>query len=1559
MVSNRDEPTHPLSRDGTSQRMRDRPALQPDSVRLDDREITDLLVWTADFADLVTYYNRSNEPEGDWKPFWERDPSSVIAQIDAERPRLAGEPFAIVRDFEAAIREARAHKGVDGHELTDEERIGRFRDLCGQLVAAPRQVETWKSRIAEGLRIYRDLEESVESVYRPLLIRLHAYDLGARRVPGIGHRLNVDYQELDRLWGFGASDAADDSIYQGVTLDERLDYAIQRLAMLFEDMRRVYVRLIYAARVGLIETLEQWPRHEPHFALYVAFLRLFGHAQQQLNDIVRRHLDFQYETVLRLNRKDAEADRVHVFFEAARQVHQHQLSAGTAFNAGKDSIGADVRFLLQQDFVLNRGVLARQRALYVDALPPPANAAVPPPPQIVFRASPVANSNDGYGDPLDPDAPRWKAFGNDPARPGVPIGFALASPMLRLEEGKRRITADFVLSGPDLVKLQAWLEDLFGEGSGAHGRWLRVSLSTADGWFEVPQGQVHLDVLDVAAKPSSPDSGDDGPIFEPSAQMEVSDETMDATAETNKPSDEGVDGGGSGEAAKDKSLPAGHPRAGLAQGLLDAVATGFAGKFAPKRDVAATDRIPTSLADRFQGVAAGISTKYERSKFSHGRGRDTGDAKADLRETLARWATGDMQDKPSDKTLEEVVALTGRTLPVLRIIVELTIDDPPVVPLEGEGDAPPLDGQWPLLRVDTADAIPARLYHALSVSTLERVELAVEAEGMRNLVLQTDLATVAPNRPFQPFGAVPKRRSAFYVGNWEAMQKRLTRLVVRVDWVDPPPDFRDYYDGYDVGVETNRHFKGSVHLWDREAPTPWINGGEFQLFVNKGDGLIAEGYELLAKAFVLISRGEGVLSQAAQKREAAKNFGTLAGIQSGLATAAEADALKKESDGNKKIGDGLANIQNGTADLALAIGAAVLGLGIFVDWNRVHQDQALIAQGYLDQQEGQQLLRDAVRREAEALAHHALQEQYERSQEAIQVEAQNLLTSGNELRAEGWAIRGIGQAKIAQGVAENLAVGSLPLVVSMSLSGFGRDPGLQPFTGYDPNLRRGFVKIQSEQDFYHDVFTGVFAATAINSAKADGAVEAGQFPNPPYTPVAKSVSLDYEAREVIEMKGEPDRTVERFYHLHPFGCHLRWPENGRQMEGPRSLLPRYEATRPVAPSAENGNVDVAWSPFGALYLGIANLQPPENLSLLVQVVEGSADPQVPPPGVGWRYLAGDCWETFSPRGVLADRTRGLIGSGIVSFAVPEEANAEHRVLPADHVWIQAQVRADPRGLCDLVAIHAQAARLTFADRQNDPDRLASPLRANAISKPVVPDAAVKKVSQPYASFGGRVRETDAGFRRRVSERLRHRDRAVTIWDYERLVLEQFPSIHKVKCISHTDASQPGYYSEQAPGAVTVVVVADVWNQAAVDPLTPRASLATLAKIEDFLRGRVSPFVAERLRVVNPLFERIHTEIGVRFKPGQDVGFRRGTLADDLKRYLSPWAYRRDKEIGFGGTVHTSAIVDFIDERDYVDAVLSFRMAVAVDDAKAGVPVQAAVASSARSILVSAATHEIT
>jgi hypothetical protein len=355
---------------------------------------------------------------------------------------------------------------------------------------------------------------------------------------------------------------------------------------------------------------------------------------------------------------------------------------------------------------------------------------------------------------------------------------------------------------------------------------------------------------------------------------------------------------------------------------------------------------------------------------------------------------------------------------------------------------------------------------------------------------------------------------------------------------------------------------------------------------------------------------------------------------------------------------------------------------------------------------------------------------------------------------------------------------------------------------------------------------------------------------------------------------------------------------------------------------------------------------------------GTADPLLAKPKqhVHWWYLSENTWQEFAS-GEVRDGTSQLLQSGLIRFSIPREANENHTLLPAGKVWLRATVKTAVDAVNQIVGVNAQAVGVTLLDNKNDPNLGALPLKAGTITKLRQPSGAVKKIHQPYATFGGTAKEQSAPFYTRVSERLRHKQRAITIWDYERILLQAFPQIHKIKCLNHlryepTD-TQP-IYRELAPGHVTIIGVSDVRNQNGVDPLRPYLSLADLESMEVYLRKITSCFV--KLHIRNPIFEPVHASFDVCFLEGYDETFYKKLLNNEIVQFMSPWAFTGSKDILFGGKIHKAALVNFVEERPYVDHLVNFVLSHSTDQDQQDVEVVKP--TKQVSILVSARQHDI-
>jgi hypothetical protein len=388
---------------------------------------------------------------------------------------------------------------------------------------------------------------------------------------------------------------------------------------------------------------------------------------------------------------------------------------------------------------------------------------------------------------------------------------------------------------------------------------------------------------------------------------------------------------------------------------------------------------------------------------------------------------------------------------------------------------------------------------------------------------------------------------------------------------------------------------------------------------------------------------------------------------------------------------------------------------------------------------------------------------------------------------------------------------------------------------------------------------------------------------------------------------------------------------------------------------------------GSLFIGIEDLEPEQNLAILFQVAEGSENPDKKKQEVIWSYLSNNHWVNFEVTEILAENTNGLLTSGIIRFVMPKTMTNGNSILPSGKYWIRASVARDSDAVCKVIAILPQAVRATFAKSdENNLERLKEPLAENSVNKLKSGQAAIKKVLQPYASFGGKAEEMPASaaeitgderfnkeyneYYIRVSERLRHKGRGIAIFDYERLVLQQFPEVYKVKCVNHTSED-----CEHHPGHVTVVAIPDLRNKNAVDPLEPRLSLNKLDEISSFLKTIISDFVV--LDVRNPEYEEVQVSFNVKFLPGKDKGFYTNKLQEDIRRFLTPWLYDEGKDLVLGGSIHRSAVLNFIEETDYVDFLTDFKMFQTDADGFTS-EVEEARASTSGSALVSSKAHVI-
>ncbi len=477
----------------------------------------------------------------------------------------------------------------------------------------------------------------------------------------------------------------------------------------------------------------------------------------------------------------------------------------------------------------------------------------------------------------------------------------------------------------------------------------------------------------------------------------------------------------------------------------------------------------------------------------------------------------------------------------------------------------------------------------------------------------------------------------------------------------------------------------------------------------------------------------------------------------------------------------------------------------------------------------------------------------------------------------------------------------------------------------------GPIRLTLNQSFLQEIYPRIYSL-AMMSTNPNVPI-----PNQPYIPFADAITLNYSATDELNLFPQSEQTFDgrtvQLFHLHPFG----------ESEENAFLKASYDGQTPVC------SLTPVYCKGGELYIGLENAAQLQQVSLLIQVLEGSENPLAESfsgsQKVHWAILCDNNWKTLDSSLLLVNETDNFLQSGLVKFKIPFEATSDNTLLPPGMFWVRAKMYKTSDAVCRMLGIFAQAATAVFDDRGNELSHLEKGIPAETISKLVSRLATVKSIKQPYNSFGGRSAENDAQYYKRVSERLRHKNRAINLWDYEHLVLQNFPEIYKVKCLTHTSDC-----SFQSPGNVTLVVIPDTLNRNVFDRYQPRVSKATLNRVDDFISELNSLHV--KTHVINPDYQEVKVSTKVKFYPQFDEALYVDQLNEDITRFLSPWAFSGREEIDFGGKLHLSVLIDYIEELPYVDYLQDVRLF------QDGAPVTSAEPTSPKAILVSAKRHEI-
>lgn len=1507
---------HPFQTDpGTSQGQRVLDDLLGGKAKIDTRSLADLLDFFVRLSRHVNYYDE-NLQVSDWQPFFAKSLPFVLASI-------------VKYDRTTSQKKLNAYKARFYRKPS---KNGLYLLLRYTYTNIIKKINNWDLQLTgSGIPIETVMEKLMKDKLSGPLKNFIKYSNAASHWFGVS-AIRLNDLASNPAWTLVSSDLyqEDDSFKkEGNTRRKRLIALYNKVFQLVQAFHDVIRLLSASAEQSLDQSLlplkeELKEKHLPHLAVLFAFIKLFQHLQNDLNGYTKRHLDFFYKQVLQLKPKGAVPDKVHLVLDIQQQLDNYLFKKGLQFKDGKDNNKAEIYFASDDEIVVNKAQVVDQRTLFINNKPVKVSDTLRGTCDTKNVAegiyiAPDASKANGIDKEFKDDLPSRATLGDkwskyiDPENkfiypyPNARLGFILASPVLLLNEGTRTINISLSCqlqkdycnslipqidqSNPccDNEQERGGKKTAKKKASNCHSFFSTADLFTkVNNALSVRYYYISQPLIAALVKKGI------GKDLKESLQSFL----LVKHLRFDKPPT------GQVKEIHDPNIC----YCNWDEKLFEVTVT--ENDFVKK--ISSTD---LEIIKEFIYPRNALSVLFSGDKEWIA---PLSDNKANLSITM----TPDGVDATKfslnikAKILPEQKAVTfynaealkedfNTTSPLVKIELEDKIKVEVPVNSCGQQDRGCCDK---ILEGNTQEV---SLYHFFrEVKVIAGSKIDVQVCGLKNFVVQNDESLQDVNAPIYPFGTrpsvigfdlvnpvktgVPKNLvgPSFYIGSKEVFGKKWNDVYVNLSWKDKPVSFNEYYKAY--WVDKADQTKYGLNEQDFQIHISLLEDGAWKDEVvytipnpPPANNLTQNGETLDFNRPLF--RKDPVLALCDPVTTADQTiYVSRRYIQN------EVPKFRLDSEKLVKLDAATRNnfiklnLQNQDflhKDYAYILARQMMALGKFP--NSFLEDATYLSAG------NTVIVFEGVATrlvQLDQLANETLTEAGKAKQAVLDIE-----TKTNAARLGG-SDGGINITDNEFTTNPNI---NTPLQNAKTDTSNANSKA--------SNLRSKLTEIETTLSFF-DILTGKLVKQL-----------SVLIPNEPWTPIISNISIDYTA-------SASDTDID-LIHLYPFTGTYKTNELVQQP----MLFPTF-------------------CDEGTFFIGLQNLVPGSTLSILFQLSEATADSESERESLVWYYLENNEWKLLREGfEVLNDDTDGLTTSGIINFSMPANMTSENSILPKGLHWIKASIPCKSKSVAEIIGIHTQAVKAGFTNEEaNDKLRLEKPLEAGSVAKLKVADASVKKVLQPYDSFGGRKPEEEGHFYIRVSELLRHKNRAIQKFDYERLLLESFPTIFKAKCINHTYALDAGAYINDftmAPGYVLVAVIPDLNQLKAAKSFEPKVPVSLLEQIEAYLKKVTSPFV--RLKIMNPRYEKVNICIRVKLLPDKDEVYYKDQLAEDIKTFLAPWAIGEFEKLSFGQPVSQSDMIRFLESRDYIDYIIDLRMAHEIDNIKRKdiIPV------TARSILV--------
>lgn len=403
-------------------------------------------------------------------------------------------------------------------------------------------------------------------------------------------------------------------------------------------------------------------------------------------------------------------------------------------------------------------------------------------------------------------------------------------------------------------------------------------------------------------------------------------------------------------------------------------------------------------------------------------------------------------------------------------------------------------------------------------------------------------------------------------------------------------------------------------------------------------------------------------------------------------------------------------------------------------------------------------------------------------------------------------------------------------------------------------------------------------------------------PSAPYTPMADSFLLNYQAKHSYALDYKP---IEPNNPAYPIQC-FQYSVFENFLVYDNSVDPK-EYGNQIGKSICGVEINPLgvpmYQPFGydgVLMLKAEKIAATNGFTVYFELAQspfiaGNATNQY-----DYLYKTNESWVELS---LVSDETAAFSKSGIMTFEAPLDIAQKHVELPNNAYWLAIGVKGSVDTINQTLFLAANGAmtKRTAQTTLNSTGELK--IAPDTVKAPLQKTPQIATVLQPFESFNGKPAEKTKAFNNRVSARLKNKDRAVTANDYATIIYGNFDQI---------------FYSKlnfnKVTRTVELYLVQKVKSSTSTNAAAPLISNALQNEASTLIKAKSG---YQAIAVSNFELNYLTVKASIYIEKGFALNQTANRITQALKVFLSPWIESQQNQIPIDQGITTNQVADFI------------------------------------------------